>query len=1107
MTKRLNVKLLTVLLGVLVVGVVAVFLLHAWQMRRHAATLIARAHQAEADSDLERAAVCLQRYLVFAPEDNDARARYGEILERLAASDHERWRVVSVYEQVLYREPSRHDVRRRLALLTLRLGWTSEARLHLEMLLHDQPGQAELEYMLGQCQEQARDYALAASSYRSAIETAPSLVEAYARLAHLYQYRMDESEKAGRVLDAMVRNNPASTAAYLARGAYHWSRDTLAESARDVEHARELAPEDVHVLRASAELERRRGRLDDSRRYLQHGLQRDPRNLALYLALVDLALEQNHEREAINYLRQGLRALPNQPDLLLLLGETLVEHGDESEAAEVIEQLRRSGSLPGLAHYLAGRRQMKQGEWARAEWTLKEVVELPDRAPALACRACLALARCQSKQGDRERQRAALLQAVQFDRSSVPARLMLAAALEDAGQNDEALEQYRTLVASPQTPDNAWMLMGRLLLRRNRSRPPRKRTWNELDRVLDRASRLPRLEVPLIVLRAEVLFERGQDDQARRLLEQALLAHPREVQLWTALAELTQIQGKPAQSAAILEQARQKAGNLPELFQAELALYVARPPRKARETLRRLEKDLGRLPPDDRTRLLGQMAMVWFQTGEYEEGRRLCRQLAERRAEDLPSQRALLDLALRGGEETLLAQVVADLRRLEGEEGVWWRYGEAARLLLRVQRGERNRLDEARALAADIKHRRPDWSRGALLEAYVCELEGNPAEAADAYLRAFRGGEQPPGMAERLTRLLMEHGRLDEADDVIRKVQRQTALSVELARLGAEIALRQRGNERAVELARLAVPADTEDYPSLIWLGQMLARAGRPGEAEEALRRAVRLRDDLAETWLALIAHLVRAEQLQEAESMADEMKRRLPANQIPLARASAAELLGQVHRAHQEYQIAVAQAPGDALVLQHAARFYLRLNQLARAEPLLRRLLAPETDTSEASQAWARRRLALLLAFDSSSQYRQALALLDESPNRKPETLADRRTRLLIEGTRPEERSAALRQLEQSAKLQPFTPEELFYLSRLYEAANDPKAVEERMLDLLALDRNNPEYLAFHIHHLLRRGHLDDARPWLARLQTLEPDSSRVRSFRMRLNAAAPKK
>ena len=1107
MKKRLNVNLLAILLGALAVSLVAVVLLHSWQMRRHAATLIARAHRAEAANDLERAAVCLQRYLVFAPEDNDTRAHYGELIEQLATSDHERWRAVSVYERVLYREPSRHDVRRRLAQLALRLGWTSEARLHLETLLQEQTRQADLEYLLGRCQEEAQDYALAAASYQRAVESRPNLVEAHVRLAHLYQYRLGEPEKAGRVLDAMVQDNRTSAAAYLARGSYHWSRGALAESQRDVERARQLAPEDVDVLRASADLERRWGRFGESRRYLQHGLQRDPRNLALHLALVDLALEEKHEDEAIEFLRQGLRALPDQPDLLLLLGETLLGHGDEAEAAEVIRQLRRPGSPPGLAHYLVGRLQMKRGEWSRAGRTLEEVVDSPQRAPALASRACVALARCRAQQGDSESQRAALFQAVQFDGSSALARMALAAALQDAGRMEEALEQYHTLVQSPQPPDQAWILFGRLLLQRNRSRPPRKRAWNEIERLLERASRLPRLEVPLIVLRAEVLLERGQDDQARTLLEQAVISRPEEVPLWTALAELTRRQGKPTQSAGILKRARRKAGDRPELFQAEIALCVAWPPRKARETLRRLEKDLSRLSPDDQTPLLRRMAMAWFEIGEYEDGRRLCRVLAERSGKDFPSRLALLDLALRAGEEKLLAELVADLRRLEGDEGTWWRYGEAARLILRVQRGDSNRLDEVRALAADIKHRRPEWPRGALLEAYVCELEGTPAAAADAYLRAFRGGEQPPGMAERLVRLLTEHGRLDEADDVIRKVQRQTTPSAELARLGAEIALRQRANERAVELSRLAVAADTDDYSSLLWLGPLLASAGRPGEAEETLRRAVRLRDDLAETWLALIAHLLRAEQPQEAENIADEMNRRLPANQLLLARARAAELLGQLHRADQEYQLAVARAPGDAIVLQQAARFHLRLNQFSRAETLLQRLLTPESDAPEANQAWARRRLALLLAFDSAGQYRQALALLDEKPVPKQEALADCRARLLVHGTRPEDLSASLRQLEQTAKLQPFAPEELFYLSRLYEAANDLKAVEERMLDLLALDRNNPEYLAFHISHLLRRGHKDDARTWIARLETLEPDSSRVQSFRIQLRTTDQKK
>jgi predicted Zn-dependent protease len=77
----------------------------------------------------------------------------------------------------------------------------------------------------------------------------------------------------------------------------------------------------------------------------------------------------------------------------------------------------------------------------------------------------------------------------------------------------------------------------------------------------------------------------------------------------------------------------------------------------------------------------------------------------------------------------------------------------------------------------------------------------------------------------------------------------------------------------------------------------------------------------------------------------------------------------------------------------------------------------------------------------------------------------------------------------------------------RLYEADNDEQAAEERMLDLLALERNNPEYLAHHIDGLLRRGRSDEARSWIKRLQKLEPDSSRLQTFLALVRKASAKK
>lgn len=1103
MVKRhIHYRLLFSLLAALACGVGLAFLAHAGQMRRHAHTLIERARQAETEGRLDDALLALQRYLVFAPEDNAARARYGEIVEQLATTDHERWRAVEVYEQVLYREPSRLDVRRRLAKLALELGWREEARTHLEILLREQSGQGELESKLGQCQEAAGDFSLAAASYENALRDDPQQLETYVRLALLLRYRLDQPEKARRVLDEMVRRNGRSAEAHLARALQGMERGTLAESARDMQRAHELAPTDARILLASAAVAEQRGQVDAARRLLRQGREREPNNASLHLALANLEGKHGKFHEAIECLRQGLQALPDHPDLLLMLAEALLEVNDEKAVEQLLPGLYRPGSPPGLAHYLEGRLAMHRNQWIKAISVFEEVAQAPDVAPLLAGRAGLALARCHEQRGDGEKQLDTLRRAVAVDDSSASTRLAWAAALEKCGRMEEALQQYREIVQLAPAPEQSWIRLGRLLVQYNRSLPTRKRRWKEVEKVVSRAEQLPALAVPLAVLRAEILLEQGRAREAQALLDKTAAAHPEAVEPWTALADLLLRQGEAERAVRILHEARRQMPTCRALYEAEITTALTLPPHRAKKLLRDIEAAYARLSAEDGRLLLSQLAAAYYRLGESSEGQRLGRLLAENLpANDLPLRRTLLDLAVQGGEETRLAQVAADLRRLEGEDGIWWRYGEAARCLLRARFGATEERAAARAQVMDLVRRRPNWPHAALLQAYLHEQEGDAQEAANAYLRAFRGGERRLGLSERLVYLLVDRGRLDEADEVIRQVQQQTQPSPELARLGAEIALRQRGNERALELARLAVPTTTTDYTQLLWLGQVLAQAGRPAEGEEALRQAVKRRGDLAETRLALLAHLVKLRQHREAEEVGREMQKALPADQVPLALAIAAEVMSKWDNAERYYQQAFQRAPNDASVLQRAARFYVRLNRGEQAEPLLYRLLAAEADVPSASQSWARRQLALLWAFTGGEDnYRRALALVPEKEGQTGDALVERRTRLLVQATRASERSPLLRHIEDSAKQQPMSAEELFCLVRLYEAEKDDDTAQERMLDLLTLDRNNPEYLAHHIERLLQRGRTTEARTTIARLRIVEQDSPRVQAFAARL-------
>src|SRR5947209_7331352 len=107
-------------------------------------------------------------------------------------------------------------------------------------------------------------------------------------------------------------------------------------------------------------------------------------------------------------------------------------------------------------------------------------------------------------------------------------------------------------------------------------------------------------------------------------------------------------------------------------------------------------------------------------------------------------------------------------------------------------------------------------------------------------------------------------------------------------------------------------------------------------------------------------------------------MRLHLRADQLPLAEALAAETLGRLDEAERLFAEARRARPRDALVLLRGARFYLRLNRAAEAEPLLRDVLAGKARIAAEQLGWPRRQLALVLAEKGEPGRAEALRLLD---------------------------------------------------------------------------------------------------------------------------------
>jgi predicted Zn-dependent protease len=391
-----------------------------------------------------------------------------------------------------------------------------------------------------------------------------------------------------------------------------------------------------------------------------------------------------------------------------------------------------------------------------------------------------------------------------------------------------------------------------------------------------------------------------------------------------------------------------------------------------------------------------------------------------------------------------------------------------------------------------------------LREAEIDEQQHDQARAIDHYLRALELGERRTRTVQRLVQLLVDRRRFREADRILRKLEEHSPLPAELTRLASEIAVHTQNHERAVHLARQAVPAETRDFRNQLWLARILQTCGRDAEAEGILRRAVQQDPTIPDPWLALIQHLKSKGALAEAETAIKELREKLPCERLRPTLARCYEALGNIDEAEDHFLAALTSKPNDFMLLVALASFYLHYDQTQKAERHLRRLIDTKDQIPEETVAWARRQLALVVAAGGKpGSTEQALALIERNRASTGWNVADQRAKATVWAARPEHRQDAIRLFEESVRQQALRSDEQFRLAQLYEAEGDLSRAREQLLDLISTERANPGYLAYYTRFLLRQGEVHEAKLWLGRLEKLQPDAQRTLEMQVQLKAA----
>ena len=258
---------------------------------------------------------------------------------------------------------------------------------------------------------------------------------------------------------------------------------------------------------------------------------------------------------------------------------------------------------------------------------------------------------------------------------------------------------------------------------------------------------------------------------------------------------------------------------------------------------------------------------------------------------------------------------IKQIGEIEGGAGLLGRFCQVRYLIWQAEQAghkdpqETLRLrTQARVLLNELASRRRDWSVIPLAMAQLeqqelyqgnlsdSEMQEKEERVIDFYRRAIDLGERSSAIVRETVKLLFKNKRGSEALDLLNSIPLESQLAGDLGRQASRFAVDSRDFQRAEEIARKMVAANSGDFQERIWLVQILLSSGRQAEAETEIRQAVELSKTDPDRWITLVRFMVITKQLAKAQKAIKDAEAFLPPDQVPLALAQCCEMMGRAY-------------------------------------------------------------------------------------------------------------------------------------------------------------------------------------------------------------------
>ncbi|NLX12599.1 MAG: tetratricopeptide repeat protein [Phycisphaerales bacterium] len=863
--------------------------------------------------DWSEACEQLRQYLLKYPDEENILLRYAEANmscqprrpEHISAA-------IGGYRRYLRNQPGNEHASNELARLYFAVGNHVDCAYIARQRLQYAPDDIKAIQWLARSLITRQQHDEARELLVKCVEQHPHEIDAYDLLSLLAL--QDGSDTAANEslewLNKAVDNNPQSAEALARRGLFHLNiRQDLAAARADMELADSLQPENPQVRLLLAEGWLEHGELDRAEAEIQ-ALKRvsaerlphydiEPEDLLFiqHKALAILVLRREDVGRGVQVARNALEELTGDRRVMFLpfAAELFLANDHMDDARRCVEEYRKAvQDMARQTPSIGERLSLLQAAVAMADNKPYIAINLLEEVTAkqpLYPQVWRILWHAYLRTGQIRRAQAAMEAYVRRRPSDQRARLELARSYRDSGDFQRALSLADEVTKEvPQDPDAKLLKIDAVL-----QGDTGKLTAAELAQIatdlrkLDSDHDQAGLLLALIALKqghtdgaiaglrekafkqgsfvaaarlAEIHAYQGDKDKAIEVGRAAIESFPGESAPWLLLANLHDKNGRPEAVEQVLREAVTKLAN-EEQAQASMAL-----------------------------------AIFLLTQDERNEGLEILKNMANERQEDVTVRLTLLSQPEIRNRPSEAQTLVDELRKIEGERGVRWRF-EQARLWL-AENDWKDWIEPATQMLNYCIRADAQWDDPVLVLGRLYEVLGRNDTAEEVYRRFFDTSPYNALVTSRLLELLARQRRFTESLRVLELVPRN---SVALSAHQIKAAIGRADYDAAIaELEKRVARGDAEAASHVLLARLVYAHQKDVNTALRQLEAAAVAEPDMLAILSTRVAILHSEGRNQEALELIDTEVAQRKDYSAYLLRAEFYSITGQPQKAEQDY-------------------------------------------------------------------------------------------------------------------------------------------------------------------------------------------------------------